>query len=92
MPTIIEYTDAKAPQNLYPERIISPSHSSPCCFTDMEEVGPVQREGQWEYRYKRCRKCGFAVRMILREVPDAALIRDLRKTLETSFRRNVPDL
>ena len=92
MATIVEYTDAKAPQNLYPERIISPSHSSPCCFDDMEEVGSAQRDGHWEYQYKRCRKCGFTVRMILREIPDEALIEDLRRTLENSFQRNVPDL
>ncbi len=92
MATIVEYTDAKAPRNLYPKRIISPSHSRPCCFTDMEEVGAVQQDGHWEYQYKRCRKCGFAVRVILRALPDETLLRDLRRTLENSFQRNVPDL
>lgn len=92
MPTIVEYTDVKAPQNLYPRRIISPSHSKPCCFTEMEEVGRAQQGGRWEYQYKRCRKCGFTVRVILREIPDEALIDDLRRILENSFQRNVPDL
>lgn len=92
MATIVEYTDAEAPRNLYPKRIISPSHSKSCCFTDMQEVGSVQQDGQWEYHYKRCRTCGFAVRVILRALPDEALIRDLRRTLENSFKRNVPDL
>lgn len=92
MATIVEYTDAKFPQNLYPKRIISPSHSSPCCFSEMEEIGPVQRDGHWEYRYKRCRKCGFSLRVILRALPDERLLRDLRWTLENSFKRNVPDL
>jgi hypothetical protein len=92
MTTIVEYTDAKAPRNLYPRRIISPSHSKPCCFSEMEEIGGVQQDGQWEYRYKRCRTCGFAVRVILRALPDEALLRDLRRTLENSFKRNVPDL
>lgn len=91
MATIVEYTDAKAPQNLSPKRIISPSHSKPCCFTDREEVGPVQQDGHWEYQYQRCRTCGFTLRMILREIPDAALIGELRRTLETAFQRNVPD-
>jgi len=91
MATIVEYTDAKAPQNLYPKRIISPSHSKPCCFTDMEAVGPVQQDGHWEYQYRRCRTCGFTLRMILRDIPDAALIGELRRTLETAFQRNVPD-
>jgi hypothetical protein len=92
MATILEYTDAKAPQNLYPRRIISPSHSRPCCFTEMEEVGPVHQDGHWEYQYRRCQKCGFTVRAILRALPDETLIRDLRRTLETAFQRNVPDL
>ncbi len=92
MPTIVEYTDQKQPENRYPTRIISPPHSGICCFSDMEEIGELQREGRWEYVYKRCRKCGFAVRVIVREVPDEALIADLRKTLAVSFQRNVPDL
>ena len=92
MATIVEYTDAKAPQNLYPKRVISPSHSNPCCFTHMEDVGPVQQDGQWEYQYKRCPECGFTVRGILRALPDETLVRDLRRTLETAFQRNVPDL
>ncbi len=92
MPTIVEYTDQKHPENRYPTRIISPPHSGPCCFSDMEEIGDIQTEGNWEYVYKRCRTCGFAVRVIVRERPDEALLQELRKTLEVSFQRNVPDL
>jgi len=92
MPTIVEYSDAKAPQNLYPKRIVSPIQSKPCCFSDMEEVGAAQQEDHWLFQYKRCRKCGFTVRVILQAVPDAALINELRRTLEKSFQRNVPDL
>ncbi len=91
MPTIVEYTDKKYPENGYPTRIISPPCSRPCCFTDMEEIGGPEREGQWEYSYRRCRTCGFAVRVILRELPDEALVAELRKILEVSFQRNVPD-
>jgi len=91
MATIVEYTDTKAPKNLYPERIISPTRSRPCCFTDMEEVGPVTRDSHWEYQYRRCRRCGFTVRVILREVPDAALLAELRQSLKTAFQRKVPD-
>lgn len=92
MPTIVEYTDVKAPQNLYPKRIVSPSHSKPRCFIEMEEVGPARQDGHWKYQCKRCRTCGFTVRMILQEIPDKALIGELRRILETSFQRNVPDL
>ncbi len=92
MATIVEYTDLKAPQNQYPTRIVSPTRSKACCFSKMEDVGAVEQDGPWEVQYKRCRECGFTVRTILRAIPDAALIRDLRQTLERSFQRNVPDL
>jgi hypothetical protein len=91
IPTIVEYTDHKQPRNLYPQRIISPVRSGPCCFTDMEEVGKPQEDGRWVFQYKRCRKCGFALRVILREIPDAALAAELRKILANSFVRNVPE-
>jgi hypothetical protein len=57
----------------------------------MEEVGKPREEGRWVYQYKRCRKCGFSLRVILREIPDASLAADLRKILANSFVRNVPE-
>ncbi len=89
--TIVEYTDEKPPRNQYPQRIVSPVRSGPCCFTDMEEIGKPQEDGRWVFQYKRCRKCGFALRVILREIPDAALAAELRKILANSFVRNVPE-
>jgi hypothetical protein len=91
MATIVEYTDRKEPKNLYPQRIISPPRSGPCCFSDMEEIGTSLEEGRWVYQYKRCRQCGFTVRVILREIPDATLMAELRETLALAFQRNVPD-
>jgi hypothetical protein len=91
MATIVEYTDQKQHKNQYPQRIISPVRSGPCCFTDMEEIGKPQEEGRWVFQYKRCRKCGFALRVILREIPDAGLAAELRKILTNSFVRNVPE-
>lgn len=91
MATIVEYTDEKQPTNQYPRRIISPGRSGPCCFTDMEDVGKPQEDGHWVFQYKRCRTCGFALRLILREIPDAALAAELRKLLANSFVRNVPE-
>ena len=90
MPTIVEYTDTKPPLNQYPQRIISPSHSGPCCFSETEEIGPVEYGDHWSYRYKRCLACGFTVRVVLREIPDEALAASLRKILSTSFQRNMP--
>lgn len=91
MATIVQYTDRKKPQNLYPDRIISPQRSKPCCFSDMEEIGTSQQDGRWLYQYKRCRTCGFTVRLILGELADEALLAELRQILETAFLRNVPD-
>ena len=92
MPTIVRYTDQEPVRNQYPEQIVSPCRPSSCCFTDMEEVGTAQQEGRWVYQYRRCRECGFAVRVILREIPDTALAEELRRLLAVSFVRNVPDL
>jgi len=89
--TIVEYTDLKSPTNEFPVRIVSPTHSGACCFSRMEPVGGVQQEGRWEYQYKRCPVCGFTVRSVIREIPDAALIHDLRNILANAFQRNVPD-
>jgi len=92
MATIVRYTDEEPVCNHYPERIVSPSRPRSCCFTDMEEIGTAQQEGRWEFQYRRCRACGFTVRVILREIPDTALADELRRLLAVSFIRNVPDL
>jgi len=91
MATIVEYTDRKAPRNAYPQRIVSPPRSGPCCFSKMEDIGTPQEEGRWVFQYRRCPTCGFTVRVIVRELPDAGLVAELRKTLATSFVRNVPE-
>jgi hypothetical protein len=90
MATIVEYTDRKPPQNRYPKKIVSPTRSGPCCYSEMEEIGMPQETEQWEFRYKRCRKCGFTIRVILRQRPDAALAARLRETLAHAFQRNIP--
>jgi hypothetical protein len=87
MATIVEYSDHERPTNLYPERIVSPAHSGPCCFTEMHEIGESQDDGRWVFQYKRCRKCGFAVRVILREVPNAALVAELQRTFRYAITR-----
>jgi hypothetical protein len=91
MATIVEYTDQEPPRNLYPHRIVSPVRSRPCCFSDMEEIGEAQPDHRWVFQYRRCRTCGFSVRVILREIPDAALAADLRMILKSAFVRNVPE-
>ena len=92
MATIVEYTDRKPAENRYPHRITSPLRSGTCCFSDMAEVGAAQPEGRWLFQYRRCRRCGFTVRVIVRELPDEGLAAELRSILKRSFVRNVPDL
>ena len=90
MPTIVKYTDTQPPRNQYPHRIISPAQAGRCCFSAMEEIGPEVHGDHWVYRYKRCRTCGFAVRVVVRALPDAALLASLRAALSTAFQRNSP--
>lgn len=90
-PTIVEYTEEKRPENVYPVRIISPPRPGPCCFSDMEAVGEPKRDGRWVFQYRRCTKCGFTVRLILREIVSAALVADLQQTLAKSFIRNTAE-
>jgi len=71
--------------NQYPRRIVSPGRSGPCCFTDMEDVGTPHKDDHWVFQYKRCRTCGLALRVILRDTPDAALAADLRKILANAI-------
>ena len=89
MATIVEYTDRKPPQDHYPTKIISPSRSGACCYAAMEEIGRPHQVAHWEFRYKRCRTCGFTIRVILRACPDVALVASLRETLAHAFQRKV---
>ncbi len=81
MPTIVKYTDQRPPLNHFPLHIISPTRSGPCCFSAMDDLGTARREGRWEYAYRRCRTCGFTVRVILRYVPDQEEIAHLQELL-----------
>ncbi len=89
MATIVEYTDKSRSHNSYPDRIISPPRPSRCCFSAMEAIGEPEQEDSWLYQYRRCRKCGFTVRFILREIPDEALIAELRAIMTTGFTRKL---
>jgi hypothetical protein len=92
MPTIVTYTDREPAANRYPQRIVSPCRPASCCFMDMEEIGTARQEGRWVYQYRRCRECGFAVRVILREIPDAVLAEQFRQILRRAFVRNMRNL
>ncbi len=85
MPTIVTYTDDRPPLNHFPRRIISPTRSGPCCFSAMEDLGTVLREERYEYAYRRCRTCGFTVRLIVRCLPDEVRLATLRKVFVPLF-------
>ncbi len=87
MPTLVTYTDSHPPRNDFPRRIISPTRPSPCCFSAMEALGGVRREGRWEYAYRWCRTCDFTVRLIVRYVPDPTEIANLQKLFASVFSR-----
>lgn len=87
MATIIQYRDDKPARNLYPTRIVSPTRPSSCCMTHMAVIGPEHEEWRWVFQYKRCITCGFSVRCIVREIPDATLVAEVRNTLATGFVR-----
>jgi len=91
VPSIVTYTDQQPAANRYPQHIISPPQAGVCCFSEMADVGPPKTDAHWVYQYRRCRQCSFAVRVILRESPDAALVASLRESLTRSFMRNVPE-
>ena len=84
---IVQYQDGAAARNDYPARIVSPVRPGPCCATGMTDIGTPQEEGRWVFQYRRCRTCGFTVRKILREIPDAAQLAELRVLLERTFIR-----
>lgn len=53
----------------------------------MEALGTVYREARWEYAYRRCRTCGYTVRVIVRYLPDPVEIATLQKLFATVFSR-----
>jgi hypothetical protein len=60
---IIRYTDAEAPRNDYPRRIVSPARPSRCCRDENREiVGNTREIDGFKFCYKICRECGHAVK------------------------------
>jgi hypothetical protein len=47
----------------------------------MDSLGVPEPEGGWIFEYRRCRVCGFTVRLFLRYVPDDTDCTDLRRRL-----------
>ncbi|MCZ7626380.1 MAG: hypothetical protein C3F12_14295 [Candidatus Methylomirabilota bacterium] len=60
--SIIEYSAEKKARNSYPYKIVSPPGPSRCCQARMNRIGAVQTDGDHNFYYKRCSRCGFTVR------------------------------
>ena len=87
MGTIVEYTDLRPPINRYPRRIVSPTHSAPCCVRHMEYIGDRREENDFFFRYRRCSVCGFTVRAILQLIPYERIVEDLGRRERVRFGR-----
>jgi hypothetical protein len=57
----------------------------------MVNIGDPVEEHGWLFQYRRCRRCGFTVRRILREIPEEAMLAKLRRVLARSFTRMTGD-
>ena len=57
----------------------------------MEWLDSPQMDARRVYQDRRCPRCGFAVRVILREIPDTTRVNSLREELASSFMRNIPE-
>ena len=91
LPSIVEYRDGAAPRNEYPTRIVSPSRPGACCAAHMVSVGAPQADSRWVFEYRRCERCGFTVRRVVREIFDEAAQVKLRLALAHAFARNMGD-
>jgi ribosomal protein S14 len=74
MPSLVPSTDQRPPTNRYRHQMIAPPRASVCCVAAMEWLDAPQRDVRGVYQDRRCRRCGFTVRVLLRELSDAAWI------------------
>jgi len=96
MATIVRYRDDKPASVKWPTRIVSPTHASRCCLTRMVALGGLQSETHAHvhyesnqkytdtvrFQYMRCVTCGFTVKRIVAEEPDAFTFASLRKAFQ----------
>ncbi len=60
--TIVDYSAAVVAFNGYPNRIVSPTESGPCCVTGMRLLGETHWGENGPYNYKQCQVCTDTVR------------------------------
>ena len=53
--------------------------------------GAPQADSRWVFQYRRCERCGFTVRLVVREIFDEAAQVKLRLALAHAFARNMGD-
>ncbi len=91
VPSIVEYRDDRSALNAYPTRIVSPSRPSACCADGMARLGAPERDGAWEYYYKRCGTCGYTVRFYTSQGLDA-ILDELKGLFDAPESRWMPEL
>ena len=74
MSGMVPYTDRQPPTNRYRHQLIAPPRAGACCASAMEWLDAPQRDVRGVCQDRRCRRCGFTVQVILRELRDAAWI------------------
>jgi hypothetical protein len=84
MATIVLYRD-DAPVNAYPDCIVSPTRSRPCCLSSMAALGSPWIEGRASFQYWRCAECGFTVRKVVGTTPDPAILHSVRRAFQSLF-------
>ena len=89
MPSLVPYTNQEPPANRYRHRIIAPPRAGVCGVSAMAWLD-ARRDVRGVYQDRRCRRCGFTVRVLLREIPNTALATTLRESLAHAFVRTVP--
>ena len=79
-----------AAHDLVRHQLIAPPRAGVCCVSAMAWLD-ARRDVRGVYQDRRCRRCGFAVRVILCEIPGTTLMNSLREELARSVLRNVPE-
>ena len=89
MPSLVPYTDQEPPTNRYRHQLIAPPRAGVCCVSAMAWLD-ARRDVRGVYQDRRCRRCGFTVRVLRHEIPDTTRVATLRESLARAFLRSIP--
>ena len=89
MPSLVPYTDQQPPTSRYLYQITAPPRAGVCCVSAMAWLD-ARRDVRGVYQDRRCRRCGFTVRVLHHETPDTTRVATLRESLARAFLRSIP--